>query len=377
MHMTCTGTTSSGELVYQRLLFVPIGAFEVTAFISTLLASLPDCNPKLWLSGYGDNVTVKSTWNDVIQPAFGALSPMGAGLTLSGLGGSGGSASKFEPISLLRLCSGKQHADAPEDGLRLSKSRVYGVPWFVGQRSEVSACMLLTDLCDEIVNNGVREFQVGATDPHTLITTMVATLATCVLMHHVDDALVCRGNRQLIHAVVSLVGDILRSHTQSSVMKIISLTVGYAGDKATEVLHTITTVCKQICGVLTPAPTPKRAPSFQYASSCGLPKLPGNLPLSMSSPATSSSSSPTSLYTGDAVVVLIRWAFVTIPALAAALDGPTSDPLSHLALEFVDAAVEMYKRHPVASKAVQLLTQQLAVSPTMVRGAIASLASVI
>ena len=340
-----TGYSNAGEYVFQRLLFVPVGAFEVTSFImpsSRLSLDGPSADAasaadsKLWLSGYGDNVRIASTWKDVVQPAMG-------GSGASGLSG------RFEPISLLRLCSSSKLGGVADDALRLSKPRIYGAPWFVGQRPEHGTCALLDAVCNAIIRSAVRR----GSEPQSVSSALIGALTACVLIHHIDHRLVPVHDHALVRAVAGLVATVLRVHSSSNALKIIGLAIGYAGDKANEVLQTLSTVARQVCGVYVGSSKtsgsgyPSSAASGTFTTPVSTPKL--------------EVFRDTEPLLPDALVVLVRWAFHTIPSQSA------SEQLSRLGLDFVDIAVDMHKRHPVTARVMQLLIQQLTIPHTAVR----------
>lgn len=349
MELIHTGHNSSGECTYQKLLFVPVGSFEFTAYAGQTSISLrrysagsPPPFASLWSGGYGENVKVTSSWTDVTHPL--PATPSGVGQTDNPHNLiPTDSAPKSEPVSLLRLNSTPKLQEMRHDSFKAfgSRLKVMGAPWFVGQRSDEPTVALLNELCDAVIHT---ELSAPSGDCASVSSSFLGVLAACVLVHHVDPKLVCCRKsgplQQTLMAVAGLISDILRTHAPSSSIKVVSHAIGYSGERAGDVLRAIESLSKQLSQKST-ATSP--------------------LPLNTALPPITKSTQLLS----EAVTIVFRWAFEVVPAHSECM-AQAGGPMSHVALDFADAAIELNKRHPVITRMVQLLVQQLLVMPTVV-----------
>jgi hypothetical protein len=334
-----TRRSSSGDVVFQTLLFVPQGQFECTAFASS--TTVPAATT--WLSGYGDNLVIRSDWCNSALPASISMQPVFQTAVAPDQLGCGGNFA-----SLPRAAGGSRRSE---------RQRSFAVPWFVGRYNEAATCGLLTQLCNILagklaaVNFNLKQ---GGSPPNTpnafavspAAAAFAGVMTACVLMQHIDPSLLPTGDVDVLACIAGVVAEALRCHGMPNIIKVIHLCTGYTGEKVNEVLASFE-------GASAAQDSDCRT-TFDFQHQC----IDNDGAQEHGRIATPSRVS-------EAVLIILRWSLSTVPALRDLL-GPFHGPMTLLALEIADAVMDAHRWHAVVPRALHVLTQSMTVVPSVV-----------
>lgn len=317
MPLAYATTSSSGDLEFRRVFFLPVGDYRFTAFWA-----VPGCPDRVWAGGFGQDVSVCSSWSEVVQGVPSSPRALTRSFAPFGNGISAGTSSPDIP----RLTDSGR-----------ARARVSLPPWFAGRGDEARTCAMLE-----------RAFQAAGSRPAGAGPSrdryLLGAVAACVLVQHVDPTLVHSWSPALIDSLACLLADVVAMHSVSTSAKIVGLATGHGGEKVHDILRGLETLGDVI------TPNGGAPPRLHF------------------SPAPDARSS-------DAAMLIFRWAFHSVPRLGDAL-GASGGAMTHLALDVFDSMVDLHKGHPVVKRLIHSLVWELTVPPTVVRHPSVSLTAV-
>jgi hypothetical protein len=327
LHRACDDGVEFG-----RVMFVPVGEFEATAFVSGVTTGAE----RHWLGSYGDNLVMRSSWDEVVprDPSghFRSFRPLGL--------------NAFASSSDLKCLSATPSPSGGDATRRKCLST--SVPWFAGKYDEFQTCSVMESLCNQ---DQTWTEQQGPEHLCSLSpTTLASVYTTCVLIHHLDGSSPRLSSAATIRRQLQLIKQaIQRSPHPSVVSRIVSLCTGYSGNKVSDIVSAFSCPLSSICsGKPSKHPTHvSTAPELTPSAGCDV----GAACLS---------------HHCDSVNTVVKWAFHTVPSLAER-HGSAVGPLTHLSLELADVVVESHAGHPAASRIVHCLVQHLLVPASAVR----------
>lgn len=296
------GISNTGDLLFEALLFVPAGTWEATAFIA---ASDAVSAPRAWVSSFGENALITSSWADV---------PCSVGLARSL---PAFSSFQFEPVS---SSPSSLLGPVPTPSIiRPRLSQMCAAPWVAARPGEARVCAVLTRACSLV--HTLPEFRLSSEALSSNIAcSYIAIMAAAILVEHLSGSVELHG----VLSVALLITTVLRDHSTANKTRILTLCTGFTGEKIAVIMRGLDSHARSILAC------------------SSLPVLPA----------------VTEVDPEHALLSLTHWAFDVVPSLVPAA-GPSGSLLSQLALDLADVSIDSYKQLRVMPRVVDMLVHQL------------------